>query len=78
MTTERKNATELFDRYLGRPRYESGHFHAVVDLLVAYMMENKIAPDEIRDAAFVASVKFAQLKPMDTIYVRDDLPPAPR
>ena len=71
---ETKNASELYDRYMGYSRPQHAQFRQVVDLLVAFMMQNKIAPDEIRDAAFVASVKFAEMMPRDVIYRRDDLP----
>lgn len=75
MTTERKSATELFDRYMGRTGPGDARFRYIVDMLVAHMMEAKIAPDEIRDAAFVASIKYMQLTPVrEIVYERDDLP----
>ena len=65
-----KSTRELVDRYVGHwddPR--STQFRLLVDMMVA-----QIAPDEIRDAAFVASIKFLQMHPTDLIYRRDDLP----
>ena len=77
METER-STNDLIDRYMGYSRDpKSAQFRAVVDLLVAYMIQNKIAPDEIRDAAFLASIKFLQMRPMDVIYRRDDIGPLP-
>lgn len=74
MTTETKSTRDLVDRYMGYSNDpKSAQFRAVVDLLVAHMIQNKIAPDEIRDAAFVASIKFLQMHPTDVIYRRDDL-----
>jgi len=72
---ETKSTRELIDRYMG---YNSGPksavFRTLVEMMVAQMIQHKIAPDEIRDAAFVASIKFLQMHPMDVIYRRDDLP----
>lgn len=74
MTTETKSATDLFNRYMGYSDVKDARFRAIVDMLVAYMMSEKIAPDEIRDAAFVASVKYLQFNPVrQIIYERDDL-----
>jgi hypothetical protein len=72
-----KSTRDLIDRYQGYPSYgvESAKFRAIVDLMVAQMIEHKIAPDEIRDAAFLASIKFLEMHPSDLIYRRDDLPP---
>jgi hypothetical protein len=75
MKTER-STNDLIDRYMGYSGDpKSAQFRAVVDLLVAHMTQNKIAPDEIRDAAFLASIKFLQMHPTDVIYRRDDLGP---
>jgi hypothetical protein len=41
--------------------------------MVSQMIEYKIPPDELRDAAFVASIKFLEMHPTDVIYRRDDL-----
>ena len=69
MTDENKSTLYLIDRHHRDPK-----FHSVVDLLLAYMMEHKIAPDEIRDAAYLASIKFYQLAPIKRfVYERDDL-----
>lgn len=74
MGTETKSATDLFDRYMGYRNPHDAKFAQIVDLLVAHMMQHKIAPDEIRDAAFVASVKFMQMNPVrQIVYKRDDL-----
>ena len=70
-----KSTRELVDRYVGHwddPR--STQFRLLVDMMVAQMIQHQIAPDEIRDAAFVASIKFLQMHPTDLIYRRDDLP----
>jgi hypothetical protein len=38
------------------------------------MLDQKIAPDEIRDAAFLASVKYYHITPIKRfVYERDDL-----
>jgi hypothetical protein len=73
--SETKSTRELIDRYMGYSREpKSAIFRHLVDLMVAEMDRSKIAPDELRDAAFVASIKFLQMHPMDVIYRRDDLP----
>ena len=74
MGTEQKTATELLRRYYGEGRREFSdcRFSALVNMLVAYMMDQKIAPDEMRDAAFVASLKFMQLKPVRQLIYVDD------
>ena len=73
--TETKSTMELIDRYQGyRIDPQSAVFRQLVDMMVAQMIQNKIAPDELRDAAFVASIKFLQMHPIDLIYKRDDLP----
>ena len=75
---ETKSTRDLIDRYHGyNADPKSQVFRHLVDLMVAEMMQNKIAPDEMRDAAFVASIKFLQMRPMDLIYKRDDLPGLP-
>lgn len=61
------NLSDLAERHRCDPR-----FHAMVEMLVAYMMSNKIAPDEIRDAAYVASIKFMSLNPVRDITYRND------
>ena len=72
-TTERSTA-DLIDRYRGyRSDPQSAQFNQLVDLLVSWMITHKIPPDEMRDAAFLASIKFVQMHPMDIIYRRDDL-----
>lgn len=72
---EERSATDLFSKYSGwggEPK--DAKFRAIVDMLVAYMLQNKIAPDDIRDAAFVASIQYMNLQPVrDLMYVRDDL-----
>ncbi len=74
-TAIEKSTRELIDRYQGYPSYgvEYARFRALVDLMVSQMIEHKIAQDEIRDAAFVASIKFLEMHPVDVIY-RHDLP----
>ena len=74
MTTETKNASDLIDRYHGYSQPQSARFHALVDMLVAHMIHEKIAPDELRDAAFVASIKYLEMHPTNIFYRRDDLP----
>lgn len=70
MSETRKSTMDLFYRHREDPK-----FHAVVEMLVAIMLNDKIAPDELRDAAFVASIKYMHLRPVrDLVYVRDDLP----
>jgi hypothetical protein len=74
MTDENKSTLDLIDRHHRDPK-----FHAVVDMLLSIMMAQKIAPDEIRDAAYLASIKFYQITPIKRfVYERDDLnwPPA--
>ena len=75
-----RTATELFERYERGTRFDHNpeptctRFRILVDQLVQYMMDGKIAPDEMRDAAFVASVQFAALRPVKRmVYNRDDL-----
>ena len=76
-TAETKSTKDLIDRYMGYSSDpKSAQFRALVDMMVAYMIQDQIAPDEIRDAAFVASIKFLQMHPMDVIYRRDDISPA--
>jgi hypothetical protein len=77
--TEEKSTKDLIDRYMGYSTDpQSTRFRAVVDMMVAYMIQDKIAPDELRDAAFVASIMFLQMHPVDVIYRRDDIFPADR
>ena len=69
-----KSTRDLIDRYHGYTTdHNSVKFRAIVDLLLAHMETNQIAPDEIRDAAFVASIAFLGRHPTDVIYRRDDL-----
>ncbi len=68
MTTEHKTLSSLVDRHHHDPK-----FHALTEMLVAYMMQNQIAPDELRDAAYVASIKFMQLRPCRELIYTDDL-----
>lgn len=69
MTDEKKSTLDLIERHHRDPK-----FHHVVDMLVALMMDHKLAPDEIRDAAYLASIKFYQLTPIKRfVYERDDL-----
>ena len=69
-----KSTKELIDRYMGYSNEpHSARFRALVDMMVAHMIQDKIAPDEVRDAAFIASIKFLQMHPTDLIYRRDDL-----
>lgn len=68
MTT--KTLSELVHRTRQDPR-----FNVLVDMMVAYMIENKIAPDELRDAAYVASIKFLQTRPASDLIYRNDLQP---
>ncbi len=73
-TATEKSTRDLIDRYRGFPsRPESMQFRALVDLMVAYMIDHKVAPDEVRDAAFLASIRFMEIHPVDVIYRRDDL-----
>lgn len=74
MTTETKSTAELIDRYMGCGRPETAQFRQLVDMMVAHMLQYKLAPDEVRDAAYVASIKFMQMNPVRRIvYERDDL-----
>lgn len=69
-----KTATDLFYRFREDPK-----FHAIVETLTALMLESKIAPDEIRDAAFVASIRYMQIKPvLSMMYVDDWSRPLPQ
>lgn len=69
MSNEAKSTMDLIDRNSRDPR-----FHSIVNMLVALMMDQKIAPDEIRDAAFLASIKYMHLTPIRRfVYDRDDL-----
>lgn len=71
-----KSTRELIDRYMGFTHQEphSARFRMLVDMMVAQMIDHKIPPDELRDAAFVASIKFLQMHPMDpVVYRRDDV-----
>lgn len=62
-----KYASDLFYRHR-----EDAKFHAIVEMLVSIMLQQTIAPDEMRDAAFVASIKYMNLRPVrDLIYVDD-------
>jgi len=69
-----KSTRDLMDRYHGFSQPHDAKFRQLVELMVHEMMRSKIAPDELRDAAFVASIKFLQMNPVDVIYRRDDLP----
>ena len=69
-----KSTKDLVDRYMGySSEPKSAQFRALVDMMVAHMIQDHIAPDEVRDAAFVASIRFLQMHPTDVIYRRDDL-----
>jgi len=68
MTKERRTLNDLVNRKHHDPR-----FNALVELLVAHMIEGKWAPDEIRDAAYVASIQFMQMHPVRDIIYTDDL-----
>lgn len=61
--------SSLCDRYRRDPQ-----FNAIVESLVAHMLHGKIAPDEIRDAAYLASIRFMQLKPVRQMDYVNDLP----
>jgi len=71
--SEQRSTTELIDRYMGYDTVKSPVFRTLVDMMVSQMIQHKIAPDEIRDAAYIASIKFLQMHPVDLIYRRDDL-----
>lgn len=60
--------SSLCDRHQRDPR-----FNALVEMLVAHMLQAKIAPDELRDAAYVASIRFMQLKPVRRLQYIDDI-----
>lgn len=47
---------DLQDRY-----YNDATFHSLVDMMYAHMVSSQIAPYEMRDAAYFASIKFAHL-----------------
>jgi len=72
--TERSTRA-LIDRYQGyRSDPMSAQFQQLVDLMVCWMIDHKIPPDELRDAAYLASIKFVRMHPIDVVYRRDDLP----
>jgi len=58
----------LIDRRQRDPK-----FATLVSMLVAYMAQNKLAPDEVRDAAYVASIEFMSLYPARRIVYSNDL-----
>lgn len=67
--TKPTSTMDLIDR-----NHRDAKFHAIVEMLVAIMMQQKIAPDEIRDAAFLASIKYMHLTPIrQFVYERDDM-----
>ena len=69
--TQERSFSDVMDRYQRDPKFKS-----IVELLVCAMMNHKLAPDEIRDAAYVASIRFMQLHPVrKIIYVDDTWPP---
>lgn len=71
MSDERRTFFDLADRHRHDPK-----FHNLVEMMVAMMIQDQVAPDEIRDAAFVASVKFMALRPVrNLVYTDDTLPP---
>ncbi len=50
------NFRDLQDRYFQDPQ-----FHKLVDYMYHIMVAEKVPPYEIRDAAYMAGIKFAQL-----------------
>ena len=68
MTTQTMTLSSLCDRHNRDPK-----FHALVESMVAHMLHNKITPDEVRDAAYIASIKFMQLKPVRRMVYEDDM-----
>ena len=72
MSNDKPTSTlDLFER-----NYRDARFRYIVEMLTAIMLEQKIAPDEIRDAAFLASIRYMHLMPvLRFVYERDDLPP---
>ena len=65
---ETKTLSSLCNRDREDPR-----FHALVEMMVAYMIHDKIAPDELRDAAYIASIKFMQMHPVRNLMYTNDL-----
>ena len=71
-TQTTKNAYDLFFRFRDDPK-----FHHLVETLTGLMMHSKIAPDEMRDAAYVASIRFMQINPVRQMMYIDNTPPYP-
>ncbi len=69
MTEHTTTLSGLCDRHNRDPR-----FNALVEMMVAHMISEKWAPDEVRDAAYVASIRFMQLKPVRRMIYENDLP----
>ncbi len=67
----REQKTTFFDV---QERYERDtQFHSLVDLMVQFIIKEKYTPQEMRDAAFMASIQFDRIyRPQRFIYTRDD------
>lgn len=69
MSDKATSTVDLIDR-----SHRDAKFHALVEMLLSIMLQQKIAPDEIRDAAFLASIKFMHITPVRRfVYERDDM-----
>ncbi len=56
-----------------RSRYENDPlFRNLVDLLLAHAMQHKYTPGELRDAAFMAAMRFEELHIRPMRILRDD------
>lgn len=65
--TEKRTFLDLADRHR-----EDLKFHNLVEMMVAMMMRDQITPDDMRDAAYVASIKFMGLRPVRELIYFDD------
>jgi hypothetical protein len=54
-----------------RHRYENDPlFHNLVDLLLAHAMQHKYTPGELRDAAFMAALRYEEITVQGRYFVR--------
>lgn len=57
-------------RYLNDPE-----FHALVDMMLSYIVRCQYTPSEMREASMMACIKWETIKPREITIKEKDLPP---
>jgi hypothetical protein len=68
------NFRELQDRYLYGASVPDNRFKALVDALVAHMETANFTPQEMREAVYMACIKFAQTH-VEPMFIRSNFAP---